>query len=68
MLDEHEAESSIVDAARAPPDPSDFDMCFIAASLHAGKYQAAVIDYVRRYQQILAHEPSAFLSQRAITT
>ena len=62
VLDERPVESAIADAGREPPDPSAFDVCFIAASLHVGNYQAFVIDYVCLYHEILSQKPSAFLS------
>ena len=62
VVDEHGAECTLADAAREPPEPAEFDVCFVAASLHVGNYQASVIDYVRRHHALLNGKPSAFLS------
>ena len=48
--------------AAAGPPPSGFDAAIIAASLHAGHYQAPVIDYVRTHRAALSERPSAFVS------
>jgi len=62
VLDEYGADCTVADVARDQPDPSGFDPCFVAASLHVGNYQAFVIDYVCLYHEILSQKPSAFLS------
>lgn len=53
-----------VDATEAGPaaDPADFDVTILAGSLHAGRYQAALVDYVRRHAAALDARPSAFVS------
>lgn len=56
----HEVES--VEAGRAAPDPAPFDLVILAASLHVGSYQAALVDYARRHHDTLNSKPSAFLS------
>jgi menaquinone-dependent protoporphyrinogen oxidase len=43
-------------------DPRDFDAVMIAASLHAGRYQSAVIHYVREHLAAIDARPNAFLS------
>jgi menaquinone-dependent protoporphyrinogen oxidase len=43
-------------------DPRDFDAVMIAASLHAGRYQSAVIHYVREHLGAIDARPNAFLS------
>ncbi|MHB8811722.1 MAG: flavodoxin domain-containing protein [Steroidobacteraceae bacterium] len=55
---------STVDAAEQalPPDPCAFDVVLVAASIHAGRYQSAVIDFVRENLAALSAGPSAFLS------
>ena len=35
------------------PTPDRFDAVIIAASLHAGRYQAAIVDYVRTHRAAL---------------
>ncbi len=44
------------------PDLRDFDGVIIAASLHAGRYQPAVIHYVREHRSAIDSRPNAFLS------
>jgi menaquinone-dependent protoporphyrinogen oxidase len=57
-------EARLVDAAEAEPelDPRAFCAAVIAASLHAGHYQAPVVDFVRRQHVILNAMPTAFVS------
>lgn len=54
----------MVDAAEAEPelDPRAFCAAVIAASLHAGHYQAPVVDFVRRQHVTLNAMPTAFVS------
>lgn len=52
----------MADAAHGPPAPSDCDLCVVAASVHLGRYQAEVVDYVRRHRKALEGRPAAFLS------
>jgi len=44
------------------PDPMDFDAVLVAASLHAGRYQHAVIEFVRRCRATIGARKNAFLS------
>lgn len=55
---------STVDAAERAlaPDPCAFDAVLVAASIHAGRYQSAVVDFVREHLAALSARPSAFLS------
>lgn len=53
---------ALFDAMVAPPDPSEFDAVLIAASLHGGKYQVTVKDFVQKYHSSLNNMNSAFLS------
>ena len=46
----------------ALPDPRTYDLTFVAASLHVGRYQPAVIEFVRAHHEILNETPSAFIS------
>lgn len=43
-------------------DPRAFDAVIIAASLHAGRYQSAVIDFVDKHRAAIDERPNAFLS------
>ena len=50
-------------AGPAPaPAPDRFDAVIISASLHAGRYQAAIIDYVRNHRAALDPRPNTFIS------
>jgi len=42
--------------------PNDYDAVLVAASLHVGHYQAAVVEFVRRHHEALNDTPSAFIS------
>lgn len=46
----------------AASDPRGFDAVIIAASLHAGRYQSAVIHFVSKYLVAINARPNAFLS------
>src|SRR5690348_15425402 len=46
----------------ALPDPGGFDAILIAASVHLGRYQAAVIEFVRRHRAAISERANAFLS------
>ena len=61
-LDSRGLQPAMLDAATADPDPAGFSAALIAASLHAGHYQASVVDYVRRRHAALNAMPTAFLS------
>lgn len=56
----HAVES--VEAGPAASDPEKFDLALLAASLHVGNYQAALVDYARRHHETLNSKPSAFVS------
>ena len=43
-------------------DPREFDAVIIAASIHAGRYQPAIIQFVSKHVAALAARPNAFLS------
>lgn len=57
-------EPTTADATEAGPahDPARFDAAILAGSLHAGRYQAALVDYARRHAAALNARPSAFVS------
>jgi menaquinone-dependent protoporphyrinogen oxidase len=44
------------------PDPAAFDAVLVAASLHAGRYQPAAIEFVRRHRAAITARKNAFLS------
>jgi len=50
-----------IDAA-AGVDPSMVDAVIVAASLHAGRYQSAVLHFVREHLAAITARPNAFLS------
>lgn len=55
---------TLVEAARADErhDPAQFDATVAAASLHAGRYQPALVAFARRHAGALDARPSAFVS------
>lgn len=57
-------EARLVDLADAPEDldPADFDIVFVAASVHAGRYQSAARHFVKKQLAALNAHPSAFIS------
>ena len=65
LADELRPKGAIVDvfrAGKADPDPRDYDGVLVAASVHAGGYQRAVVRWVRARGETLRGKPSAFLS------
>jgi menaquinone-dependent protoporphyrinogen oxidase len=48
----------------APPDadPADYDAVVVGASIHAGKHQREIVDWVARHRAQLGLLPSAFFS------
>jgi menaquinone-dependent protoporphyrinogen oxidase len=53
---------TVCNASREAADPESYDVCFIAASLHVGSYQPAVIECARLHHEALNAMPAAFLS------
>jgi len=49
-------------SARTLPDPGRFDAILIAASVHLGRYQTAVIRFVRKHRAAISARANAFLS------
>ena len=47
---------------RGAPAPAGYDAVIVGASVHKGKHQPWVVDYVRRNRPALEHLPSAFFS------
>lgn len=61
-LREHDHEPILADATKGPPDPAGFDAALLAASLHIGRYQAALVHFARRRHEALNAMPSGFIS------
>jgi menaquinone-dependent protoporphyrinogen oxidase len=53
---------TVSEAAPDAPGPEGFDVCFIAASVHVGRYQTPVTDYAAGHRAALAAGRSAFIS------
>jgi menaquinone-dependent protoporphyrinogen oxidase len=50
-------------ADNAPlPAPQTFDAAFLAASLHVGRYQGALVEFARTHHEALNAMPTAFIS------
>lgn len=45
-----------------PVSPTGFDAAIVAGSIHAGRYQEPLVDYVRTHSDALAAMPTLFLS------
>jgi len=63
-LAENDHEVTLVDAVELPAglDPHSFDRVLVAGSVHIGKYQTAVEDWVRRKADVLSLKRAVFLS------
>ena len=55
-------EVDIVEAAKGDPDPLAYGAVIVAASIHAGGYQSAVVRWILRHARDLAARPNAFVS------
>jgi menaquinone-dependent protoporphyrinogen oxidase len=51
-----------VNISREAPAPAGYDAVIVGASVHKGKHQRWIVDYVRRNRAALEHLPSAFIS------
>jgi menaquinone-dependent protoporphyrinogen oxidase len=58
----HGAAVTVVEAGPDAPGPEGFDLCFVAASVHVGRYQSPVTDYAARHCAALAAGRSGFIS------
>jgi len=58
----HEALLANAGVDAAIPDPMKFDAVLVAASLHVGRYQSAVIEFVRRHRAAIVARRNTFLS------
>ena len=56
------ASCDVMAAADATRNPGDYDGVVVAASVHAGKYQKAVVAWVRAHRAVLDANPTAFIS------
>ena len=54
--------ASLCDATDNPVAPDEFDAVIITSSLHAHKYNAAVVEYAVKNQKVLNERPSMFIS------
>jgi menaquinone-dependent protoporphyrinogen oxidase len=61
VLTEDGYEVTCCDAAFEPIVLTDYDLCFIAGSLHVGNFQPALLEYVRNHHEALNTMPAAFL-------
>ena len=62
VLREHELEVYPEDLRRTTPDPRAYDAVIIGASVHRGRHQTHVAEYVREQREALAKLPTAFYS------
>jgi menaquinone-dependent protoporphyrinogen oxidase len=52
----------VADARVSNPSPADYAGVLVAASLHAGRYQRAVVRWVRAHAEALRGKPAVFVS------
>ena len=57
----HEADAVDIKGSRAPK-PDDYDAVIVGASIHMGKHEVYVLDFVRENRETLERLPSAFFS------
>lgn len=62
VIREHGHEAYPVDVRRTTPDPRAYDAVIVGASVHAGKHQTHVGEYVRETREALERVPNAFYS------
>jgi menaquinone-dependent protoporphyrinogen oxidase len=58
----HHVTTANASDARTPPDPHRFDAVLVAASVHLGRYQAAVTEFVRNHRAAISARVNGFLS------
>ncbi len=56
------AHADVIALADGNVDPSTYDAIVIGASIRNGKHNPAVMDFIRRHQDLLEAKPSAFFS------
>lgn len=62
VIREHGHEAYPVDVRRTTPDPRAYDAVIVGASVHAGKHQTQVGEFVRETRGALEQLPNAFYS------
>lgn len=62
VLSERGHDATVVGAAEAPTDLAvdEYDAILVGASVHLGKHQSAVVEFVRSNRDVLARKPTAF--------
>ncbi len=53
---------TLYNAIEEPPSPEDFDLVLVGASVHHGKYQSAILHYVKEHRGQLNAMASSFFS------
>ncbi len=54
--------ADVVEAGSADPDPTEYAGIIVAASIHAGRYQKPVVQWVRARCRVFGDRPTAFVS------
>lgn len=62
VLREHDLEVQLEDLAHSSPDASGYDAVIIGASVHRGRHQTCVGEYIREQREALSELPTAFYS------
>jgi menaquinone-dependent protoporphyrinogen oxidase len=62
VIREQGHEAVLVDVKRATPDPAEYDAVIVGASVHRGRHQTHVGEYVRETRDALQRLPTAFFS------
>lgn len=63
VIRDHGHEAYAVDIKdTAAPEPDDYDVVIVGASIHMGKHEGYVVDFVKWYRDALERLPSAFFS------
>lgn len=63
LRDAHDLDVALVDLGTDPdPDPAGADLVVVGASVHAGKHQREVVDWVQRHRSAITARANAFFS------
>jgi menaquinone-dependent protoporphyrinogen oxidase len=62
VVREHGHEAVPVNVKRSTPDPAEYDAVIVGASVHRGRHQTEVGEYVRETRNALERVPTAFFS------
>lgn len=62
VIREHGQDPYLVDVGRTTPDPRAYDAVIVGASIHRGRHQTCVGEYVREVRECLERMPNAFYS------